>query len=58
MRLDKVTDLVFWKRIHNNYKKKTHLKWKLNGHYKKNCETSIFDIICSLLTFCRNILQE
>ena len=36
LQLEKVTDIVFWKCVQNNYKKKTYLKYKLNGYYKKN----------------------
>ena len=49
MRLGKAVDIVLWKRVQNNWKKKTHLKCKLNEHYKKNWETLIFDIICLFL---------
>ena len=29
------TDIVFWKRVQKDRKKKTYLKCKLNRHYKK-----------------------
>ena len=57
VRLDKVADIVFWKKSKRIRRKKLS-QMQTKRTQKQNWEMQIFDIICLLLTFCRNILQE
>ena len=57
VRLDKGADIVFWKKSKRIRRKKLS-QMQTKRTQKQNWEMQIFDIICLLLTFCRNILQE
>ena len=57
VRLDKVADIVFWKKSKRIRRKKLS-QMQTKRTQKENWEMQIFDIICLLLTFCRNVLRE